>query len=88
MQNCNSCQSLAARGYQLVRPEIPTNGIENNLESVNPEDIEDEDNADELGDSGGVRARPPFRSWCRHCVMAAPRSDHTGDEPRITMKCL
>ena len=56
--------------------------------------MEDEDNADELGESVGMRARPqpgkpstqkveahmidhnPFRSWCRHCVMAASRSDH------------
>ena len=55
---------------------------------MDPEDLEDNDNADELGESGGLRARPqqeveahvidhyPFRSWCRYCVMAASRSDH------------
>ena len=61
---------------------------------MDPADTEDEDNADELGESGCMRARPqprkpstqeveahtidhyPFRSWCRYCVMAAPRSDH------------
>ena len=44
-----------------MRPEIPTNGIENNLEPVDPDDTEDEDNADELGGSGGMRARPQPR---------------------------
>ena len=44
-----------------VRPEIPTNDIENNLEPVDPENMEDDDNADELGESGGMRARPQPR---------------------------
>ena len=49
--------------------------------------MEDVDDADELGESGGVRPSTqeveahmidhyPFRSWCRFCVMAASRSDH------------
>ena len=50
----------AAR-FQTVRLEIPTNGIENNLEPVDPEDTEDENNADEMGESGGMRARPQPR---------------------------
>ena len=53
--------SFQAAGYQPVRPEIPTNGIENNFEPVDPEDMEDDDNADELGESGGMRARPQPR---------------------------
>ena len=31
------------------------------LERVDPEDMEDDDNADELGESGGMRARPQPR---------------------------
>ena len=47
-----------------MRPEIPLNGIENNLEPVDPEDTEDEDNADDLGESGSMRARPqPRKLW-------------------------
>ena len=48
-------------GFQPVRPEISTNGIENNLEATDLEDTEDKDNADELGESGGIRARPQPR---------------------------
>ena len=54
-------RSFQAAGFQPVRPEIPTNGIENNLEPVDLEDTEDEDNADEMGESGGMRARPQPR---------------------------
>ena len=54
-------RSFQAAGFQPVRPEIPTNGIENNLEPVDLEDTEDEDNADDLGESGGMRARPQPR---------------------------
>ena len=50
-----------AAWFQPVRPEIPTNGIENNLEPVDREDTEDEDNADDMGESGGMRARPQPR---------------------------
>ena len=39
-------RSFQAAGFQSVRPEIPTNDIENNLEPVDHEDTEDEDNAD------------------------------------------
>ena len=62
------------------------------LEPVDSENMEDDDNADELCESGCMRAitqprKPstqeahmidhyPFRSWCRLCVMAASRSDH------------
>ena len=44
-------RSFQASGFQPARPEIMTNGIENNLEPVDPEDTEDEDNADEMGES-------------------------------------
>ena len=54
-------RSFQAAGFQPVRPEIPSNGIENNLEPVDPEDMEDEDNTNELGESGGMRARPQPR---------------------------
>ena len=64
-----------------------SNKVENNLEPVDPENMEDDDNADERG----MRARPqprepstqeveahvidycPFRSWCRSCVMAVKK---------------
>ena len=49
-------RSFQAAGFHPVRPEISTNSIENNLEAT-----DDEDNADELGDSGGMRARPQPR---------------------------
>ena len=55
------CDPFRRLGFQPVRPETPTNGIENNREPVDPEDTEDEDNADELGESGGMRARPQPR---------------------------
>ena len=44
-------RSSQAAWLQPVRPEISTNGIENNLEATDLEDTEDEDNADELGES-------------------------------------
>ena len=53
--------SFQAAGLQPVRPEISTNSIENNLEATDLEDTEDDDNADELGESGGTRARPQPR---------------------------
>ena len=52
------CDPFRTAGYQRVRPQIPTNDIENNLEPVDPENMEDDENADELGKSGGMRARP------------------------------
>ena len=54
-------RSFQAAGFQPVRLEIPTNGIENNFEATDLEDTEDGDNADELGESGGMRARPQPR---------------------------
>ena len=71
--------TFQAAGFQPVRPEISTNGIDNNLEPVDPKDMEDEDNADELGESGGeahMTDHYQFRSWCRYCMIAASRSDH------------
>ena len=35
-----------------------TNYIENNLEPVDTENMDDDDKADELGESGGMRATP------------------------------
>ena len=51
-------RSFQAAGFQPVRPEISTNS---NLEATDVEDTEDEDNADDLGESGGMRARPQPR---------------------------
>ena len=44
--------------------------IENNLEATDLEDTEDEDNADELGESGGMRARPQPRKLSTQEVEA------------------
>ena len=54
-------RSFQTAGRQPVRAEIPTNGIENNLEPVDPEDVEDDDNVDVLGESGSMRASPQSR---------------------------
>ena len=43
--------------------EIPTSGIENNLEPVDLENMEDDENADELGESGGMRGTPQPRNF-------------------------
>ena len=53
--------SFQVAGFQPVRREISTQGIENHVEPTDLEDTEDEDNADELGESGGMRARPQPR---------------------------
>ena len=63
-------RSFQAAGFQTVRPEISTNGVENNLEATDLEDTEDEDNADELGESGGMRARPQTRKPSKQEVEA------------------
>ena len=49
------CDPFKPPGNQPVRLEIPTSGIENNLEPVDPEDME------ELGESGSMRFRPQPR---------------------------
>ena len=54
-------RSFQAAGYQPVKPEISTNSIENNIDTTDFEDTEDEDIADELGEFGGMRARPQPR---------------------------
>ena len=56
----SSCsnQKLWSDHWHGARPEIPTNDIENNFEN--------EDNADELGESGDMRARPQPRKRFRH----------------------
>ena len=54
-------RSFQAAGFQPVRPGMSTNGIENNLEATDLEDTEGEDNTDDLGESGGMRARPQPR---------------------------
>ena len=45
-------------GGRVSACKTETNDIENNLEPVDPEDMEDEDDANKLGESGGMRARP------------------------------
>ena len=63
-------RSFQAAGFQPVRPEISTNGLENNLGVTDLEDTEDKDNADELGESGGMRARPQPRKLSTQDVEA------------------
>ena len=63
-------RSFQAAGFQPIRPEISTNCIENNLEATDLEDTEDEDNAGELGESGGMRARPQPRKPSTQEVQA------------------
>ena len=48
-----------AAGLQPVRPKDPTNNLEN---ICGLDDTDDEDVADELGESGGMRARPRPRT--------------------------
>ena len=85
-------RSFQAAGFQPVRPQDRTNNLEKICGLDGTDD--DEENADELGESGDMKARPQprkpltqeveahmidhyqFRSWCRYCVMSAPRSDH------------
>ena len=83
-------RSFQAAGFQPVRPEISTNGVENNLGPTDLEDTEDEDSAGELGESAGMRARPQPRKLStqeveahmidhypfRSWCRAASRSDH------------
>ena len=45
-------RSLQAAGFQPVRPENRTNNLEN---ICGLDDTDEEDNADELGESGGMR---------------------------------
>ena len=62
-------RSFQVPGFQPVRPETSTNSIENNLEATDLED-EDEENADERGESGGMRSRPQPRKPSRQEVEA------------------
>ena len=51
-------RSFQTAGCQPVRPENPTNNLEN---ICGLDNTDDEDNADGLGESGGMRARPQPR---------------------------
>ena len=52
-------RSFQAAGFQPVRPQNPTNNVEKQSRGL--DDTDDEENADELGESGGMRARPQPR---------------------------
>ena len=51
-------RSFQAAGFQPVRPQNRTNNFEN---ICGLDDMDDEENTDELGESGGMRARPESR---------------------------
>ena len=52
------CDPFKRPGFQPARGEDPTNNHEN---ICGLDDMDDEDNADELVESGGMRARPQLK---------------------------